>query len=64
MHTPVALPHTGHFVLDNIRIHGSATSAPGLSFDEDGLARARLTVEGGRLAKIEPGGGPLAHSVV
>ena len=64
MHTPVALPHTGHFVLDNIRIHGSATSAPGLSFDEDGLARARLTVEGGRLAKIEPGGGPLAPFAV
>ncbi|TDH39304.1 cytosine deaminase [Pseudohoeflea suaedae] len=58
MHKPVTLPDTGHFILDNIRVHGSTTSVAGLSFDEDGLAQARLTVDDGRFTRIEPGGGP------
>ncbi len=52
-----AFPTDGSFVLDNVRIHGSATTAAGLSFDDEGLALVRLTVEGGRLTRIEPGGG-------
>ena len=52
------IPNSRHFVLDNIRLHGSSTSAAGLSFNEDGLALARLSVAGGRITVIEPGGGP------
>lgn len=51
-------PTDGDFVLDNVRIHGSATTAAGLSFDDEGLALVRLTVESGRLTRIEPAGGP------
>lgn len=57
-------PTDGDFVLDNVRIHGSATTAAGLSFDDEGLALVQLTVESGRLTRIEPAGGPLEEDAL
>ncbi|MAY62943.1 MAG: cytosine deaminase [Rhizobiales bacterium] len=64
MRTASEIPNSRRFVLDNIRLHGSSTSAAGLSFDEDGLALARLMVADGRISGIEPGGGTAVTDAV
>jgi len=58
MKPAVALPGTGAFRLANIRVHRATTDVAGLAYDADGLARADLVVEAGRLASIEAPGNP------